>query len=170
MSQTSYQQDPNPAVEGMLVDISFDKDIRSAAAQGTIPFGRFVTRVAGGASDDIPPGCDLPTTTGGVTGAAGLGFAMSDLTLEQEATPVGWVADQTVRYLRSGRIWMRTEDAVATYGAPVFVRFAAGGGGSDLGSVRTDADTATAVALPGASFRSLAGIAGLVIVEFNPQN
>ncbi len=165
MSQTAYQQDPNVAVEGQLVDISFAKDIVTGVAEVAITFGRFVFRSAAGAADDRPPVVDVPDVTTDVTGPLGIGFAMSDVTIEQAATPVGWPADSIVRILRSGRIWMLAEDAV-TYGAPVFVRFDAGG----EGRVRSDADTANAVALPGASFRSIAGAGELVIVEFNPQN
>ena len=163
MSQTAYQQDPDVALEGQLVDISFAKDIVSGIAEVAITFGRFVHRSLAGAADDRPPVVDVPRLTGEVTGGTLIGVAMSDVTLEETVT--GWAVDETVRIMRSGRVWMLAEDAV-TYGAPVFVRFNAGG----EGRVRSDVDGANAVALPGASFRSIAGAGELVIVEYNPQN
>lgn len=166
MSQLTYTQDPAVALEGLAVDVSFDKDIITAIAQLTIPFGRAVVRTTGGAADDRPPGCKLPVATGEVTGGGFLGFAMNDTTKEQVAGVASWLDNDSVRIMRSGRIWMIAEDAV-TLGAPVFVRFAAGTFPS-LGAVRSNADTATAVALPGASFRSIAGAGELVVVEFRP--
>lgn len=162
MSQTAYQQDPTVALEGQLVDTSFAKDIVTGIAEVAIPFGRFVHRSVAGAADDRPPVVDVPRLTGEVTGGTLIGVAMSDVTLEETTT--GWLANETVRIMRSGRIWMIAEDAV-TYGAPVFVRFT-----GNEGQVRSDVDGGAAVALPGASFRSIAGAGELVIVEYNPQN
>lgn len=164
MSQTSYQQDPNPGLEGQLVDASPYNEIVTGVAEAAIIFGRFVFRSAAGAADDRPPMVDTPALTGDVTGPLLIGVAMSDPTKEAGA---GWAIGDVVRIMRRGRIWMVTEDAVI-YGAPVFVRFTAGGSG--IGSVRSDIDGGDAVALPGASFRGIAGIAGLVPVEYNPQN
>lgn len=170
MSQTSYQQDPNPAVEGMLADVSLDREIRSAIPQEDVAFGRFVSYVAGAGDEDRTPHCVLPSTAGEITGNGALGFALNDITLEGPApgaTAVGWAQDSVLRYLRSGWLWVLTEEAVS-YGDDVFVRFAAGGGGSDLGRTRTDADTASAAELPGAVFRSTITAAGLALVEYRP--
>ncbi len=168
MSQTSYQEDPNAYLEGQLVDVSFQNEIISGISDlATITFGRFVYRSGAGAADDRPPRVAVPSNTVHVTGPLGIGFAINELTLE---APGGYAVDKVLRIMRHGRIAMFPEDAVTSYGAPVFVRFAAGGGGTELGAVRTDADTATAVALPGASFRSLGGAGTPVVVEFNPQN
>jgi hypothetical protein len=165
MSQTAYTQEPAVALEGMLVDASFDKDIVSGIAEVDITFGKFVFRSAAGAADDRPPVVDVPDLTTDVTGPLLIGVALSDVTIEQAATPVGWPANSTVRIMRSGRVWMVTEDAV-TYGAPVFVRF----NGGNEGGVRSDVDGGNAVALPGASFRSIAGAGEFAIVEYHPQN
>jgi hypothetical protein len=81
MSQTSYQQDPNPGLEGGLVDVSFQNEIVTGIANEAITFGRFVFRAAAGAADDRPPRVGLPTATGEVTGPLGIGFAINEVTL-----------------------------------------------------------------------------------------
>lgn len=163
MSQTAYTQVPAPAVEGLLADISFHRDIVSGIGSEAISFGRFVSRIAplaGAPADEIPPRVALPGLTTDVTGPAGIGFATNDVTLE---AGTGWALNDAVKIMRTGRIWMLSETAAA-YGAAVFVRFA----GGNEGAVRDDADTANAVALPGARFVSVLAAGGLVKVEFNP--
>lgn len=167
MSQTAYTQDPAVAVEGMLVDASPNFDLITAVANVAISFGRFVHQVAGGGADDRPPRVALPTATGEVTGTTQVGFSLKDTTLEATVAG-GYAVDDELTVLRNGRIWMLAEDAVS-FGDAVFVRFAAGGGGALLGSVRSNADTATAVALPGAWFRSTTAGADFVVVEYRPQ-
>ena len=164
MSQLAYTQDPAVAIEGMRVDMSRHVDDLSATADVAISFGLAVTRVAGGAADDRPPRAALPTGAGGITGGAFLGVAVADVTLEQLAAAVGYSIDDALTYRRVGRIWVLVEEAVVL-GDDVFVRHAAGAGGTQLGAFRTSADTATAAQVPGASFRSIAGIGGLAIVE-----
>lgn len=168
MSQTAYTQDPAVAIEGMLADASFAKEVLSAIADEAIAFGRAIARTTGGPADDRPPRAVLPTTAAEITTGVFLGISRADTTLEQAATPVGYAVDTTIGYLRKGRIWVLTEEAVAL-GDPVFARFAAGAGGSILGLFRNDADTASAAQIPGASFRSAVGAAGLAIVELTGQ-
>jgi len=167
MSQTSYQQDPNPAVEGMLADTSLDKEIRSAIADEDITFGRWVARTSG----DETPRAVLPTTAGEIAWDVGLGIALSDVTLEGPAagaTALGWATDSVLRYLRHGHVWVLAEVAVA-YGDPVFVRHVAAGG-EELGRFRNDADAGDATQLPGAFFRRVtSGADELTIIEVSPQ-
>lgn len=59
--------------------------------------------------------------------------------------------NETVRLLETGDIAVFTEEIVADRD-PVFVRIAAGAGGSVLGAFRNDADTASCVQVPGARF------------------
>lgn len=165
MSQLAYTQDPAVAIPGMLVDSSLDKDIISKfLTDPTLNFGLAVTHDVGETDEEAR----APAATGEVTGGAFLGVAIADTTLEQAATAVGYSSGDTMRLLRAGRLWVLTEEAIATIGLPAFVRFASGGGGTILGSFRTSADTATAVALPGATFRTTTAGAGLVVVELAP--
>ena len=62
-----------------------------------------------------------------------------------------------------GFVYMRVEDTVVA-GGDVFVRFTAGGG-EELGRVRSDADTADAVAVPGCEFADAGGAGTLVRVR-----
>jgi len=162
MAQLAYTQDPAAALEGQIADSSRNTERISAKAEGAVPFGRFVTK---GTNDDQ---CDLPDATAEISGGVALGFAVEDTSIEQPDTPVGYADEATVQIMRRGRIWVLTEDAVAA-GGDVYVRHGAGGGGSDLGRCRSDADTATATKLPGATFRTSTAAAGMAIVEYDPQ-
>ena len=162
--QTSYRYDPAITLENGLVDLA-DSVLDTCIASQAVSFGRFVHRIAGGAADDRPPRCELPAASASVTDSSALGFVVAETTREAPGT---YAADDVMRFLRRGRIWMIAEDAVAARGTPVFVRFAAGTFAT-LGAVRTDADVATAVALPGARFGSVAGIGDLVVVEYYPS-
>lgn len=163
MSQTAYTQDPAVAIEGMLADLGVN-ELRTAIANETISFGLGVTREAGGAADDRPPRGGLPNAAGDVTGGVFLGISRADTTIEQAATPVGYIVDQEFGYLRKGHIWVNSE-TVAVLGAALFIRHAAGAFPT-LGASRNDADTASAARVPGASFRSAsAAVNNLALVE-----
>lgn len=163
MSQLSYSIDPTRAIEGMLADTGMNRDVLSRLANGDIPFGRFVVRNAADNESQVR----LPTLTGEVTGNTG-GFAIADVSIE--SPQIGgdggaYAAEDSVPVLKRGRIFLVPEDAV-TKGDPVFVRFAAGTF-PNLGAVRSDADTATAVQLPGAFFDEDAGAGELCVVDLN---
>ncbi len=146
--QTTYEIEHVASVEGAVVDGQL-KNINSGPAVGAVPFGRIVTR------ENAAGAVALPNASDDVT-IRGMGAAVRMQDQVADASDVLQYEDeQDVSILDFGVIYLRPEDAV-TYGAPVFVRFAAGGGGTALGSVRSDADTATAVALPGAKFMSSA--------------
>lgn len=70
----------------------------------------------------------------------------------------------TINVLRRGAIWVTTENACVAEG-DVFVRIAAGAGGTQLGAFRSDADTATAVQVTGARWGRDSAIGGLNILE-----
>lgn len=164
MSQTVVLADQVTGFEGSLAYGSADHQIISRWAKTAIPFGRFlVFKTASGAES-----CDLPTVTGDITAGRQLGFGLWDPAKEPNAA-LGYSAGQMVQILRRGFVWMLTETDVVE-GSAVFVRFAlATGSGTApaLGKVRKDVDTADAVALPGAVFRTTLAAAGLAIVEFN---
>lgn len=162
--QTSVTYNPAVAIEGQLDDSgNSGADERSYAAGVDITNGRLVVM---GAADGR---CKLPTATGEITGGKALGISRYRAT-----AMVNWPAGQTVPYpqgvtvpvVRRGPVWVKVEEAVAP-GDPVFVRFAAGAGGTALGSFRKSADTATAVQLPGAVYLDTAGANGLARVDFN---
>lgn len=166
MSQTAHTQDPAEAFEGMEADNSPVKERLSGQATEIIPFGRFVS------ADDVqdsPHTVVLPSTSGEITDGHGLGVAVADVS-HQEGPTLGvnqYAIGEAVPVLRRGRIHVIVEDAVTAVGTPAFVRFASGAT-ANLGAFRTDADTATAVAFPGARFMTLAGIGELSILELFP--
>lgn len=164
MSQTVVLADVPTAFEGALGYGLGDHMIMSRWAKTAIPFGRFVVfKTASGAES-----CDLPTLTTDVTAGRQLGFALWDPAKEPNAA-LGYSAGQMVQVMRRGYCWMNCETACVE-GAAVFVRFAlvTGSGNTPaLGKVRQDADTADAVALPGAVFRGTLAAFGLVLVEYN---
>jgi hypothetical protein len=62
---------------------------------------------------------------------------------------------------------VRVEEAVLP-GDPVFVRFAAGAGGTGLGAFRKSADTGSAAQVPnGAVYMTTASAGSLALVEVN---
>jgi len=81
---------------------------------------------------------------------AGL-YGYPGLTAAQLAVTADYVDGEPVPCLSMGGIWVFTEEATVD-GDPVYVRIAAGAGGSALGAFRNDADTATCVLVVGATF------------------
>lgn len=162
MSQLTYPQGMSAAFAGMRVD-NGEADIASKVNPlVAIPFGLAVC--AGVAPDrDVK----LPTSSG--EAIASVGVALSD-TIE---CPLGGSAvpqfpvKSAVPTLRQGRVWVKVEEAV-TPASAVYIRYASGGGGTQLGSFRASADTATAALAPaGWAYRSSAGAAGFAILEIN---
>lgn len=162
--QTSVTYSPAVAIEGQLDDsANSGADERSYAAGVDITNGRFVVQ---GTADGR---CKLPTATGEITGGKALGISRYRAT-----AMTSWPAGQTVPYpqgttvpvVRRGPVWVKVEEAVAP-GDPVFVRFAAGAGGTALGAFRKSADTATAVQYPGAVYLDTAAANGLARVDLN---
>lgn len=163
--QTSYVVDKAAGYPGAVAN-SVPSVRESKAAAAAVNFGTFVCRRAAPADGDDQ--CANPAATADVT-ARGRGIAILDQTKKgpQYGTVGGYVANDQVEYLRQGQIWVTVEEAVVQDG-PVFVRFAAGGGGTQLGAFRTSADTATAVQLPSAIYKtSQPTIGGLALVELN---
>lgn len=63
-----------------------------------------------------------------------------------------YVDGDTVPLLEIGDIWVETEEAI-TDRDPVFVRIASGAGGTQIGTFRNDADSASCIVVPGARFK-----------------
>lgn len=152
--QTTYDQFPAARYEGQIADAG-PRDVVSRIATVAIDAGKFV--VHDGTSED--KAIKLPSAAAEITGNAAQGIA----TLDTSREPGGYVAEDVVPTLRKGRVAVKVEDAV-TMGAPVFVRYAAGGDGP--GSFRSDDPGTAAAQLPGAEFVSSASAAELAIVEF----
>lgn len=76
-----------------------------------------------------------------------------------------YIDAETVPFLEQGGIWVYSEEAIADRD-PVYVRVAAGAGGSVLGAFRNDADSASCVAVTGARFMRDATGAGPAWVRF----
>ncbi len=173
MSQTAYQDFPDQAREGFVADSGRNDIVSRIAAEALtpfIPFGKLVV-AATAQSEDL---AELPDATGDVT-TAGLviGVAIADTSLEtvDDLGFGAYLENKAVPVMRSGRIWVIAEDEVTDLDKPVFVRFADPGGSppdASLGSFRTDADTADAVELPGARWRTrTVGTFQLAILELN---
>lgn len=135
------------------------------AQEQAIEFGKCVVR-----DERVTTGlnCRLPRQATDLSGNHAFGIALADTSLEtRSAAPLaGYNAGMAVSVLRKGRIWVEVEDyASVVDGAAVYVRHAASGT-EELGSIRTDADTADATVLPGAKFYGVA-VGSLAIVELN---
>lgn len=173
MSQTAYNTKPAVASEGMISSSSMVNDIIACVADatnGAIKFGRYVrikTPPAAGGN----PVVELPDATGEITGDTGFGVVVRDTSIENSDADSfdGYATGEMLSVMIRGRIWVTSEDAVAAARAPAFVRFSAGVG-EELGRFRTDADTADAVAAPGAHFMNTCDAAGLVELEVDLQD
>lgn len=103
----------------------------------------------------------LATATGGVI----LGITVRRLFGTADASDqITYKENKMMDVIASGRVWVLMEDA-HTRGDDVYVRHTAGGGGAILGSIRTDADTATADQIVGATVLTSAGAGALAQIQ-----
>lgn len=158
MSQTSYSRTQTTAIAGQLADAGPSRVSAFLNDQGAdIPAGCFVSLKAEGT-------CDLPAgATEILAGVVVNSFARDpDNLTGTAAVQAGDVAN----ILEEGAIWVRCEEAMAVTDN-VFVRHASGAGGSVLGLVRNDADTASARRVTGARVLIPSTGAGLVMLYFS---
>jgi hypothetical protein len=131
-----------------------------------VPFGVLVVEDTTGLSDER---AHLPQATGDITTVGKVaGISVHNHGVEQNKGGInnlGYEPQSAMNLLKKGRIYVTVEDAVVKGGLP-FVRFVAGAT-EQLGSFRSDADTADAVALPNASYVTSAGAGELAVVEVN---
>lgn len=160
--QLSYSLEMGKALEGQMADMGPTDIVTKENTVSAILFGKFVSR---GASDSK---CIQPAAALDITDATkALGVAMAHQAIESSATgSAQYPQYSAVNVLKKGRVWVKVEEAVTPLD-PVYVRFAAGAGGTDLGSFRMSADTATAAALAGAKFVSSAGAGELALLELD---
>lgn len=156
--QTVYAINMPVARAGLVAD--------SGIVQDTI--SRLVEDAAGaGAGTFVVPGTDaegqakVPTSSAMITDGDGLGVVMYDASKEPARGAAAIAAgneydnEDAIPVVQKGRIWVKCDPAaVVVANTPAFVRYAAGAGGTVLGSFRSDVDTASAAALPNAVFRS----------------
>lgn len=161
MSQTSYAVNMSAAFAGMLYDIDPTKDVMSYLANAAIPFGVCVKRVSGQDGQ-----CDLPGSAGDDLVGVAIASMTKEVPLGGGTQTVGYAQFDSVPVLRHGRIYVAVEESV-TPASSVFVRYASGAGGSQLGAFRASADTSTAVAWTKARFLSSASAGGIVVLEIN---
>jgi hypothetical protein len=131
-------------------------------AQGEeVPFGCFVCKDE--RSDDAQA-VRLPRQSTDVTGLRGEGFVVADFT--KSAYGQSYHRNSMVSILRKGYMFVLVEDAV-TKGGGVYVRYAAGAGGTQLGACRSADPGSEAALLPSARYETSAGAGELAVVEIN---
>lgn len=151
-TQLTYATGPAAGRPGLEFDINGGNDIVSWIADEDVPFGVWV-------SETVEGHCELPDSSAEITGNKG-GIALID---PAKASGVGYKQGELMRVMRRGRAWVLNEEALAK-GDTLFVRFAAGAGGSQKGALRNDADTASAATPAGATLYR-AGNIGLAVLE-----
>lgn len=163
MSQLSYSTYQSAAFAGMLYD-NGDNDILSyisEEASAVMPFG---IAVAKGTAD-----FGALLMVNGSSVIVGLAAHTHQVDPGQAGnTPAGAgiPPKYAINVLKRGRMYVQVEEAV-TPASPVFVRFAAGAGGTQKGAIRASADTATAVAWTAARFLTSASANGYAVIEVN---
>jgi hypothetical protein len=161
--QTTYGYDFPVGFAGQLAGQN-DAEIVSGVLEGAvnIPFGVGLKK---GASDD---GYVLPA--GGGDLIEGIAIHSHSRDNQGSATMVpataGVLVTQGFNVLRRGNCYVLVEEAVSAHD-PVYCRYAAGGGGSQLGSFRKSADTATAGLVKGAKYLTSAGAGGIAKVAYD---
>lgn len=165
MSQTSYSFYLSAPFAGVLGDYRSDYDIRSAVNEEVtlgMPFGIAVKR---GANDY---GCLLPTGSGDkVIGLTVHNHAVDPYYLPASPTTAGVPLKGTAGILKKGRMWVLPEVSVVP-GDPVYWRYSANGGLTQLGALRNDGDSSHAAVMPGgATFETTAVASAAALVDIS---
>ena len=144
---------------GQLSDSPATKDVFSGyAVKEALPLGRLV--VVNTANGD--GAVMLPTASGDITNLA-VGVVLHSHSLESDLTgDPEWPVKSAVPVLRTGRMYVTVEDAVAE-GALVYARHDL----APFGIFRSDVDAGKATLVLGARYRSSTAGAGIAIVEIN---
>ena len=161
MSQTSYSDRYEKAIEGQLVDMFPDgaESMVSEEASAEIPFGHMVAQ----GTDDTQ--ALLPA--GGSDVLVGVVVHSHAYSKDDDLGTTGLKPKTHLSVLRKGRIWVRVEDAVSAGDKP-YVRWQ---GAGDQGAFRgTDDPGNTIDATALGTFRSSAGAGELAILELDMAN
>lgn len=165
MPQTTVNQNPAVGKEGLLYDAQHAPDALITGyvdeSAGIKP-GRLVIRSASGDwTGELPDGTgSLGTNVLGISA-----FTHKGLVNPSSEDNEVYEDNEPLPLLRKGRIWVISEDAF-TPSDPVFVRVVAGVG-EELGTFRTDADTADAIAFTAARWMTSGDAGGLGVLEVN---
>jgi hypothetical protein len=157
--QTTITAEPAIGAPGQIYDSGPFHDIVSLIATEDIPFGCAV------AINGMY--CELPDSTGEVTGQIGVAVKDASKPGPGVYTPSlgGYKAGDVVFVMKTGRVWVATETALANGAAP-FIRYAAGAGGTQQGAWRNTIDTTTALQ-PTSGVHVYRGVAaaGVAVIE-----
>lgn len=159
--QISVAFNPDPAIAGHVHGFVEAENCR--AAEVAFNAGLFVVQ----GTEDAQ--CKLPTTSGEV--AKGLGITPSAVASSDPNFPLGGTGEtyqigDHVPAVSRGKVWVQVEEAVVAGDIP-FVRYATGAGGTQKGSFRKSADTATAASLTGSLYLTSAAEDGYALVSVN---
>lgn len=158
--QTSYSNLAPEALLGLMTE-DFTRFVDTVIPQTSVKTGKLLC--ADTTVGKVRNAAKLPAAATDVTKPGAMGIVPYDQTREGGSD---WPALRPTPVVRRGRIWVMAEGAVTRWKAP-FVRYAAGAGGTELGSFRGDADGATAAECPWALFITDASAGGLVLVEIS---
>lgn len=174
MGQTSFPRNittrrAGAAADYQALDTADIVTIRNEDSVAIFP-GRFVVN---GTNVTVEPHDGKIQDSGAVLGASEfyVGLATENTNRERvqgSTATAGYIENALAPIARTGRFYAECEEAV-TKGDQVFVRYVAGAGGTIIGQVRGDVDTASAEAV-NATFAETISAAGLVKIELNmPQ-
>lgn len=173
MAQTSYAINiPAVSYPGQIADDSNVKDVLSAAAfAAALAYGILAVTDETNTLGFDQLAARSPSASGDITVVgAQLGVVLADQARAQNPafTIPTYPQFAAVPCMRAGRVWVLAETAMAD-GANPFIRFAAGAGGTVLGSFRNSADTATAVQMAAgqAVVRGTTTAAGYAVIELD---
>lgn len=170
MTQLNYTNAVPAGFEGQVADTWPIKAVETLLPSTAIPVGRFtVVDTTGGTQDNA---AKLPAAAADITKLKFMGVSLLDLSRESGVGGAGidYPAARPMPGLALGRVWMKSETAMAKGTAP-FVRWADGNGGLVAkGVLRNSADQVaaadTATQYPNARVLQTTAAAGLVLVEF----
>lgn len=110
--------------------------------------------------------CKVPASAANVLQSLGVVAWIASELPPADTTTNDLPANAVVPVLPDGDIWVVCEEAMAL-NEDVYVRFAAGAGGTQLGAVRDDADTASCQLLPNARVVGASTGAGVCKIRIN---
>lgn len=158
--QTSYSNLAPEALLGLMTE-DFTRYVDSVIPQSAVKIGKMLT--ADTTVGKVRNAAKLPAAAGDVTKPGAMGIVPWDQSREGG---VDWPTLRPTPVLRRGRIWVTAEGVITRWTHP-FIRIAAGAGGTELGSFRGDADTATATVCPFVIALTDAAAGALVLVEIS---
>lgn len=163
MSQTDYSLTMAAAFAGMIADDG-PTDIASALseeASAEIPFGVFVAKGA------VERTCELPDASTDLLEGVVVASQRYEPGVGGNIGTTGIKPKGPVNVMRSGRVYVKVEEAVVVGDRP-HVRYASGAGGTQLGGVRKSAVSMETIdASTQGVFRTAAGAGGFAVLELD---